>query len=240
MGRIELVNRVLATERYQVWCYDKDGRLKWLEDFQNIVVTEGLNLLLGRTFDAVGADVNWYGGLIGAGTGTVSITNGADAVTGSGTSFTAADVGSDMIIVGAGAAGVDYKNTVDAFTSGTSISVTANAGTTVSGAAYAVEPRAAATMAAKTFNESAVYSNANRPTWTKNGAPASGAMSNSASKMVFNINASGRIFGAFLTSNNTKSGTTGSIFGGGLFTVSRQVEDQDTMNVQVDISITSA
>lgn len=231
---------VRATERYTVRCFDRFGNLKWEEVFDNIVVTEGLNLLLNRSFDTVAADVNWYVGLIGPGTGTIAMTNGSDVLTGTGTSFAAGDVGSDIIVVGAGAAGVDLKTTIDGQTSGTVASAAVNASTTVSGAAYFVEPRAAATMAAKTFNESAVYSNANRPTWTKNAAAAAGAMSNSASKATFNINASGRVGGAFMTTNNTKSGTTGTMYGGGLFTVSRQVEDQDTMTVQVDLSVTSA
>src|SRR5207244_1219216 len=55
--------------------------LAWREDFHNLVVTEGLNELLGARFDAVAADVNWYVGLIGAGTGNVDITSGAAAIT---------------------------------------------------------------------------------------------------------------------------------------------------------------
>ena len=42
---------------------DADGNVKWTEEGLNLVTTEGLNTLLGRTFDAPGADANWFVGL---------------------------------------------------------------------------------------------------------------------------------------------------------------------------------
>ena len=228
--------------RYALECLDASGRLKWTAEFFNLVVTEGLNLLLARSFDAVAANVNWSVGLIGAGTGTVAITTGTNSITGTGTGFTAADVGSDIIIVGAGAAGADLVTTIATVTSTTAATTAANAGTTVSGAAYAVEPRPADTQASHAgFNEITPYSNATRPAWTKNGAPSGGAMSNSSSKASFTINATSRIFGAFMSTDSTKAGTTGSLYGGGLFsTGSRSVLSGDTVNVQSDLSVTAS
>lgn len=84
------------------------------------------------------------------------------------------------------------------------------------------------------------YSNATDPAWTANGAASAGAMSNSSSKAVFNINATDTVFGAFLKNNNTKGGTTGDLYGVGDFSSSRDVESGDTLNVQVDLSITSS
>lgn len=234
---------VKVTSRYRVECFDPLGRLKWRAGFENLVVTEGLNMLLDRSFGALPADVNAYVGLIGANAGTVAITSGAAAVTGTGTSFANADNGSELIIVGAGASGADLITTVSGNpASGTSLTAAANAGTTVSGAAYAIEPRPADVMNSKSFTETVPYSNANRPTWTKNGAATGGAMSNSSSKASFTINAPGRIFGAFMSTNNTKSGTTGILYGGGLFTTggSRGVLSGDTVNVQVDLSVTAS
>lgn len=51
-----------------------------------------------------------------------------------------------------------------------------------------------------------------------------------------------RIFGAFMATDNTKGGTAGILYGGGLFTTggSRAVQSGDTVNVQVDLSITAA
>lgn len=244
MERLHEGIKIRAHWTWQAWRREDSGLLTplWNVAYDNLVVTEGRNTLLARTFDAVPADVNWYVGLIGAGAGTVSITSGADAVTGSGTSFTSADNGSDMIIVGAGASGLDLVTTINAFTSGTSVSVANNASATVSGAAYAVEPRPADVMNSKSFNELTAYSEANRQAWTKNGAPASGAMSNSSSKARFTINAANtRIFGGFLSSNNTKGGTTGLLFGGGLFSVgSKLMQSGELLDVQIDLSITAS
>jgi hypothetical protein len=258
---MNLFGQTKASTRYTVECfahYHKNGErcpepwncgdshlrvLEWKDGFWNLVVTEGLNELLGRSFDTVPANVNWYGGLIGAGTGTVAITSGAAAVTGTSTSFANGDNGSDIIIVGAGASGADLITTVSGNpASATSLTTAANAGTTVSGAGYAIEPRPADTRASHSFNENTTYSNANRPTWTKNAAPSGGAMSNSSSKMVFSINGTTRIYGAFLISDNTKGGTSaGVLYGGGLFSAgSRAVLSGDSLNVQADLSVTAS
>lgn len=237
--------KIRAHWQFQAWRRDPVSGLLiplWHQAFDNLVVTEGRNTLLGRTFDAVGADVNWYVGLIGAATGTVAITSGAAAITGTSTDFQATDVNSDLIIVGAGAAGVDLVTTISARSSTTAATAGGNAGSTVSGAAYAVEPRAADVMNSKSFNELAAYSESVRQTWTKNAAPSAGAMSNSSSKARFTINATNtRIFGGFLTSNNTKSGTTGVLFGGGLFSVgSKLLQTSELLDVQIDLSITAS
>ena len=102
-------------------------------------------------------------------------------------------------------------------------------------------PAAGDTMASHaTWAEITPYSNATRPTWTKNGAAAAGAMSNSASKAAFTINASATVVGAFMTTDSTKGGTTGSLYGAGDFAASRAVISGDTLNVQVDLSVTAA
>lgn len=79
------------------------------------------------------------------------------------------------------------------------------------------------------------YSNANRPTWTP-GSISSGAVDNSASKAVFNINGSSTVYGCFLTNNNTVSGTTGILYGGGDFGSSRAVINGDTLNITVTLT----
>jgi hypothetical protein len=84
--------------------------------------------------------------------------------------------------------------------------------------------------------ESAAYSNANRPTLTL-GTPSAGSVDNSASKAVFNINATATILGAFVSTNSTKSGTTGILYGAASFTGgSRSVLSGDTLNVTVTLS----
>ena len=89
------------------------------------------------------------------------------------------------------------------------------------------------------WSEIVPYSDANRPTYTP-GSISGGAVDNSASKAVFNINASSTVYGCFLVDNNTKSGTTGTLYGGGDFVSSRAVVNGDTLNVTVTLTQTSA
>lgn len=80
------------------------------------------------------------------------------------------------------------------------------------------------------------YSNATRPAPTFNGA-AAGAISTTATS--FNINATGTVAGAFLTTNNTVGGTTGILFSAGNFTGgSRTVASGDTLNVTYTLTLT--
>ena len=98
---------------------------------------------------------------------------------------------------------------------------------------------AADTMASKGFTELVPYSNATRPQFVP-GTIAAGSVDNSASKAVFNINATATIAGAFIANNSTKSGTTGILLGAGEFAAARSVISGDTLNVTVTCSITSS
>jgi len=77
--------------------------------------------------------------------------------------------------------------------------------------------------------ESVAYSNANRP------APSFGAASagsKASTPTAFNINATATINGCFLSSNNTKSGTTGTLYSAGSFTGGNKVvSNGDTLNI---------
>ena len=88
------------------------------------------------------------------------------------------------------------------------------------------------------WSELTPYSNATRPAFTP-GTIASGAVDNSASKAVFTINGTSTIYGAFLSDNNTKGGTTGILYGGGDFGASRAVVNGDTLNVTLTLQLTS-
>lgn len=90
------------------------------------------------------------------------------------------------------------------------------------------------------WSEVTAYSEANRQTWTKNGAASGGAMSNSSSKAVFSMNGAYTVAGGFLTSNNTKGGTTGTLYGAGDFSAARSGGSGDTLTVQVDLSVTAS
>lgn len=84
--------------------------------------------------------------------------------------------------------------------------------------------------------EGTPYSNANRPTFTP-GSVSAGSVDNSASKAAFTINATLTVRGSFLTDNNTKGGTTGTLYGEGDYAASRAVVSGDTLNVQITASV---
>ena len=180
-------------------------------------------------------------GILGSNITDAAMTAAAAALTSASNPFTSADVGATVIVVGAGAAGADLITTISAFVGAGQVTLAANAGTTVSGAECAWAARSADTMASHgSWTEVVPYSDTNRPTFTP-GTIASGAVDNSASKASFAVNATDRIFGAFMADNNTKSGTTGTLYGMGTFTGgSRQVQSGDTLNVQVDLTAVAA
>lgn len=77
-----------------------------------------------------------------------------------------------------------------------------------------VTTNAADTISSKGWTEFTGYSNSNRVTASFTAATNANpsVVTNSGSPANFNINASGTVGGAFLVSNNTKGGTTGTLF----------------------------
>jgi hypothetical protein len=213
----------------------------WLLPVFTRVTTVGLNAILNSTLCNSITSASWYAGLMKQVASDGAITSGTAAFTSASGTFVAGDIGRNIIVQGAGAAGVDLYTTILAVGSATSITLAANAGTTVSAARYAFECRLADTMASHTsFVESTSYSNVSRVTWTP-GAPAGGSVDNSASVAAFSVNATDWIFGAFLVSNNTKGGTTGTLYGAGVNSsgIARQVVNGDTLNVTITCTVTS-
>ncbi len=74
------------------------------------------------------------------------------------------------------------------------------------------------------------------------GAVASQSVDNSGSKASYSINAnSTTIGGAFISTDDTKSGTTGILYGGGAFTAGdKSLDDGDTLNVTVTASASAS
>lgn len=85
--------------------------------------------------------------------------------------------------------------------------------------------------------EVTAYDEANRQAWTEAG-PSSQVITNAASPAVFTISANGTVVGgAFLTSNNTKGGTTGTLNSAGAFsTGDKTADDNDTLTVTYQIT----
>lgn len=84
------------------------------------------------------------------------------------------------------------------------------------------------------------YSEATRQALTL-GSVASQSVDNSASKATFSINATVTIGGAFITTNNTKGGTTGILYGGAAFTGgNRSAVSGDELRVTATLTAASA
>jgi hypothetical protein len=110
------------------------------------------------------------------------------------------------------------------------------------GAGATNSPAAGNTMAShSSWTEVTAYSQATRPACTF-GTPTTANPSvatNSASPATFSINATTTVGGAFLTSNNTKSGTTGTLYSAADFSSpgDRAVVSGDTLSVTYTLSL---
>lgn len=56
-------NAITIGQFYQVECFDKDGKLKWEDGFENLVVTAGRNKYLDATLKTGLTTPAWYVGL---------------------------------------------------------------------------------------------------------------------------------------------------------------------------------
>jgi hypothetical protein len=72
------------------------------------------------------------------------------------------------------------------------------------------------------------------------GTVSSQSVDNSASKASFSITGTATVAGAFVTTNSTKGGTTGTLYGAADFGASRSVENGDTLNVTVTLTAATA
>jgi len=86
------------------------------------------------------------------------------------------------------------------------------------------------------WTESTSYSNSTRPAFTA-GTPSGGVVANTASPAVYNINATTTIYGCFVTTDSTKSGTTGTLFSVADFASSRAVLSGDTLSVTYQLTL---
>ncbi|MCP5414353.1 MAG: hypothetical protein H6961_07065 [Chromatiaceae bacterium] len=155
---------ITLENHYIVECIGPDGKLKWTDEFDNLVTNEGLNdnldkYLKGSTYTAA-----FY----------VGLTDGTPTV---------------------------------------------NAADTMSSHAG--------------WTEVTDYSESTREALVL-GTVASQSVDNSASKASYSINATATVGGAFITTVNTKGGTTGTLYGVGAFSGGdKSVDNGDTLNVTV-------
>lgn len=110
------------------------------------------------------------------------------------------------------------------------------------GAASSNNPAATDTMSSHAgWTEVTAYSNATRPAVTFGSATTAdpSLIANSASPAAFTINASANVGGAFLTTDTTKGGTSGTLFSAADFAApgDRVVQSGDTLNVTYTFSL---
>lgn len=105
---------------------------------------------------------------------------------------------------------------------------------------YTTGPAKADTAASHSgWTEATGYSQANRPTlaWSAASTGSDNVDKAASAAASFSINATDTIKGAFLISNNTKGGTTGTLYSAGTFT-DRAVSSGDTLNVTPTMRLT--
>lgn len=101
-------------------------------------------------------------------------------------------------------------------------------------------PAAGDTMASHAgWTENVTYSQGTRPALTL-GSVSGQSVNNSASRATYSINGTTTINGAFVTTNSTKSGTTGILYGVADFSVSRSLANGDTLYVTITLTAASA
>lgn len=141
----------------------RDGKLLWTEEFDNLVVNDGLDDSLDKHLKGSGYTAAWYVGLASAAP-----------------TFAPAD---DMATHGG-------------------------------------------------WTEQQEYDEAARQTLVL-GAVAAQSVDNSAAKAVFTISATITFGGAFVVDASDKGGTTGILYGGGVFSQDRDLIDDDVLNVTI-------
>ena len=102
-------------------------------------------------------------------------------------------------------------------------------------------PAAGDTMASHSgWTEVTAYDESVRQTLTL-GSVSAGSVSNTASKAVFTVSTNSTVIGgAFTVTDNTKGGSTGTLYGIGAFSADRTLNDDDVLNVTVTCTAAAA
>lgn len=242
------VAEIRGFNRYNAELYSPSGILLWKDVVYNLVVNQGLNDNLDKYFKGSAYTAAFFAGLINE-VATSTITGITQANPGIvSTPSTAGLVNGDVVRIN-NVAGMTQVNgneyTISSLVANTSFSIgidTTGFGAYTSGGNWWKDPVVAAdTIASHAgWTENVGYSEATRPAITL-GTVASQSVDNSAAKAVFTANATGSITGVFVATDNTKGGTTGLLYGGGVFVQgTKGVTTSDTLNVTTTFTAASA
>lgn len=105
--------------------------------------------------------------------------------------------------------------------------------------ALAAGDTAAQIGGANGWAEATAYSESVRQTLTL-GSASAGSIDNTASKAVFSINGTVTLYGGFVVSVSTKSGTTGTLYGEAAFSATRAVVSGDSVTCTVTLTAVTA
>jgi hypothetical protein len=167
-----LVNKSSFGGVYKAECYGEDGRLKWSEEFPNLVVNQGLAFINTQVFQGANYSATWYMGIIDGGA-----------------TYSALDT------------------------------MSSHAG----------------------WTENVDYLQAARPTMVFNSTTTANPAVIASIAVSYTMSATATVGGAFLTTDNTKGGTNGTLLSAGNFTVgNRGLVSGDTLNVTYTFSATAA
>jgi hypothetical protein len=104
---------------------------------------------------------------------------------------------------------------------------------------YTVVSGDTASVIAANATEVTAYSGGARPTWSP-AAPSSQAITNAASQATFTFTGSVTVYGAFLISSATLSGTSGTLFSGAQFGSPKSVVSTDVLQLTYSFTAASA
>lgn len=90
------------------------------------------------------------------------------------------------------------------------------------------------TMGSHTWTENVAYSESTRPQWSPGAA--SGASITNSSSVTFTVNATGTLYGMFVTTVNTKGGTTGVLWSTAAFNTAKSVSNGDSVKLTYTLS----
>lgn len=90
------------------------------------------------------------------------------------------------------------------------------------------------TMGSHAWAENTAYSESTRQQWSP-GSASAGSITNGTA-VTFTINATGTLYGMFVVSNSTKSGTSGTLWSTAAFNTTKSVSNGDTVKLTYTLS----
>jgi len=237
------MEKSFAAGEFYIICYDKDGNIKWEERNHNLVVSSGVQYMAGTGLDGVTTRItSWYIGLIGNAQSTTTFANadtmsshagwsefiGYSNATRPAATFVTATLANPSVVTNSASVAAFTINSAFASTGSSISGTTLTIGSLTSGT---ISPGQIITGTGVTAGTYIISGSGSTWTVSPSQTVASTAISSATSVVA----------GAFLTSNNTKAGTTGTLFSASDFSAGeRTVIATDVLNVTYTFSLTGS